>query len=116
MAIEFDRQLREIAARSPRASEAFLIQMNPKVSAEFTGAGARMLRELEEATGKLFHFEGTDSLPLAHFEVTMEGGAAAVRERAVPSSRASVRRVVSLRRAACCGAMLAAAACGCAWL
>ena len=84
MAIEFDRQLREIAARSPRASEAFLIQMNPKVSAEFTGAGARMLRELEEATGKLFHFEGTDSLPLAHFEVTMEGGAAAVRERAVP--------------------------------
>lgn len=84
MAIEFDRQLREIAARSPRASEAFLIQMNPKVSAEFTGAGARMLRELEEATGKLFHFEGTDSLPLAHFEVTMEGGAADVRARAVP--------------------------------
>ena len=43
-----------------------------------------MLRELEEATGKLFHFEGTDSLPLGHFEVTMEGTADAVRERAVP--------------------------------
>ena len=84
IAIEFDRQLREIAARSPRASEAFLIQMNPRVSAEFTGAGGRMLRELEEATGKLFHFEGTDGLPLGHFEVTMEGGAEAVRERAVP--------------------------------
>ena len=84
IAIEFDRQLREIAARSPRASEAFLIQMNPRVSAEFTGAGGRMLRELEAATGKLFHFEGTDGLPLGHFEVTMEGGAEAVRERAVP--------------------------------
>ena len=84
IAIEFDRQLREIAARSPRGSEAFLIQMNPRVSAEFTGAGGRMLRELEAATGKLFHFEGTDSLPLGHFEVTMEGGAEAVRERAVP--------------------------------
>ena len=84
IAIEFDRQLREVAARSPRGSEAFLIQMNPKVSVEFTGVGARMLRELEEATGKLFHFEGTDSLPLGHFEVTMEGTADAVRERAVP--------------------------------
>ena len=84
IAIEFDRQLREIAARSPRGSEAFLIQMNPRVSVEFTGVGARMLRELEEATGKLFHFEGTDSLPLGHFEVTMEGSAEAVRERAVP--------------------------------
>ena len=84
IAIEFDRQLREVASRSPRGSEAFLIQMNPKVSVEFTGVGARMLRELEEATGKLFHFEGTDSLPLGHFEVTMEGTADAVRERAVP--------------------------------
>ncbi len=84
IAIEFDRRLRELAARSPRASEAFLVQINPKVSVEFTGAGARMLRELEEATGKLFHFEGNDSLPLGHFEVTMEGSAEAVRERAVP--------------------------------
>ncbi len=84
IAIEFDRRLRELAARSPRASEAFLVQMNPKVSVEFTGAGARMLRELEQATGKLFHFEGNDSLPLGHFELTMEGSAEAVRERAVP--------------------------------
>ncbi len=84
IAIEFDRRLRELAARSPRASEAFLVQINPKVSVEFTGAGARMLRELEQATGKLFHFEGNDSLPLGHFELTMEGSAEAVRERAVP--------------------------------
>ncbi|MSX01607.1 MAG: Rne/Rng family ribonuclease [Actinobacteria bacterium] len=84
IAIEFDRRLRELAARSPRATEAFLVQMNPKVSVEFTGAGARMLRELEESTGKLFHFEGSDSLSLGHFDVTMEGSAEAVRERAVP--------------------------------
>ncbi len=86
IAIEFDRRLRELAARSPRATEAFLIQLNPRVSVEFTGAGARMLRELEESTGKLFHFEGGDNLPLGHFEVTMEGSAEAVRERAVPFS------------------------------
>ena len=84
VAIEFDRQLRELAARAPRTTEAFLIQMNPAVSVEFTGLGARMLHELEEATGKVFHFEGTDSLALDHFAVVMEGSLDEVHERAVP--------------------------------
>ncbi|CAB4931161.1 unannotated protein [freshwater metagenome] len=84
VAIDFDRRLRELASRAPRETEAFLIQMNPDVSVEFIGQGARMLHELETATGKLFHFEGTDSLPLHHFEVVMEGTAAEVHERAVP--------------------------------
>jgi ribonuclease G len=86
VAIEFDRRLRELAARAPRGVEAFLIQMHPGVSVEFTGQGARMLRELEEATGKVFHFEGTESLPLDAFAVVMEGGAEEVAERAVPFS------------------------------
>lgn len=86
VAIEFDRRLRELAARAPRSTEAFLVQMNPSVSIEFTGLGARMLHELEDATGKVFHFEGTDSLPLDHFAVVMEGSADEVHERAVPFS------------------------------
>jgi len=84
VAIELDRKLRELAARAPRGVEAFLIQVHPLVSMEFTGLGARMLHELEAATGKVFHFEGSDSLPLDHFAVTMEGTVEEVRERAVP--------------------------------
>ncbi len=84
IAIEFDRKLREIAARAPRGVEAFLVQVHPSVSIEFTGIGARMLHELEDATGKVFHFEGSESLPLDHFAVTMQGTIEEVRERAVP--------------------------------
>jgi len=84
VAIEFDRKLREYAARAARTVEALLVQVHPDVSVEFTGQGARMLHELEEATGKVFHFEGSDSLPLDHFAVIMEGTVEEVRERAVP--------------------------------
>ncbi|HVP02006.1 MAG TPA: Rne/Rng family ribonuclease [Solirubrobacteraceae bacterium] len=84
VAIELDRKLRELAARAPRGTEAFLVQVHPLVSTEFTGMGARMLHELEDATGKVFHFEGSESLPLDHFAVTMEGTVEEVRERAVP--------------------------------
>ncbi len=84
VAIEFDRRLRELASRAPRSVEAFLVKIHPDVSVEFTGVGARMLHELEEATGKVFHFEGSDSLPLDHFSVIMEGTVEEVRERAVP--------------------------------
>ena len=49
VAIEFERQLRELAARAPRTPEAFLVQMNPARQRELlTGLGARMLHELEE--------------------------------------------------------------------
>ena len=84
IAIEFDRKLRELASRAPRGVEAFLVQMNPLVSVEFTGLGGRMLHELEDATGKVFHFEGKDSLPFDHFAVVMEGTIEEVGERAVP--------------------------------
>jgi ribonuclease G len=84
VAIEFDRKLRELAARTPASVEALLVQVHPDVSVEFTGQGARMLHELEEATGKVFHFEGSDSLPYDHFDIVMEGTVEEVRERAVP--------------------------------
>jgi ribonuclease G len=84
MAIEFERRLRELASRAPRKVEAFLVQMNPKVSGQFTGYGARVLHALEEQTGKHFHFTGSEGLPLDHFDVVLEGSEQEVREQAVP--------------------------------
>jgi ribonuclease G len=83
IAIEFERRLREIAAAKPDI-EAFLVQMNPRVTVQFTGHGSRVLRALEAETGKFFHFEGTEGLALNHLAVTLEGSRAEVEERAVP--------------------------------
>jgi ribonuclease G len=58
--------------------------MNPRVSAEFTGNGARVLHAVEEETGKWFHFEGSEGLPLDHFAVLLEADREVVLERALP--------------------------------
>jgi ribonuclease G len=84
IAIEFERHLRELAARAPRSVEAFLVQLNPQVTAQFTGHGGRVLHALEEETGKHFLFQGSDNLPLDHFSIVMEGTDEEVRERAIP--------------------------------
>ena len=84
IAIEFERRMRDLGNEAPEDVEAFLVQMNPRVSAQFTGNGARVLHALEEGTGKQFHFEGSEGLPLDHFAVTMEGTRDEVEERAVP--------------------------------
>jgi ribonuclease G len=84
IAIEFERRLRDLGSSAAKGVEAFLVQMNPRVSAQFTGNGARVLHALEEQTGRTFHFEGSEGLPLDHFAVTMEGGRDEVEERAVP--------------------------------
>jgi ribonuclease G len=84
IAIEFERQLREIASRATRKVEAFLVQVNPRVSSKFTGDGARVLHALEQETGKVFHFEGSEGLPLDHFAITMEGSRQEIEERAIP--------------------------------
>jgi ribonuclease G len=83
IAIEFERRLSDIARERGRP-EAMLVRMHPRVVAEFTGNGARMLKELEEATGKRFHFEGSEGLPLDHFDIVLEGSRAEVEERALP--------------------------------
>jgi ribonuclease G len=83
IAITFERRLRELAAASPDA-EAFLVQMNPRVSAQFTGHGGRVLSALEAETGKMFQFEGSEGLALDHFAVIFEGAREEVAERAVP--------------------------------
>jgi ribonuclease G len=82
IAIEFERRMRELA---PKVSEeALLIQMNPRVSQEFTGHDARVLRAVEAQTGKWFHFEGSEGLPLDHFAVLMEADRQQVLERSLP--------------------------------
>jgi ribonuclease G len=40
--------------------------------------------EIEEETGRHFHFEGTEALPIDHFEVVLEGSRDEVEERALP--------------------------------
>jgi ribonuclease G len=84
IAIEIERKLREIAGKSLKRVEALLVRINPRVSAQFTGDGARVLRQLEAETGKVFFFEGSEGLPLDHFEVVEEGKADEIAERAVP--------------------------------
>jgi len=82
IAIEFERRMRDLAAQT--SAEALLLQMNPRVSAEFTGNSARVLHQIEGETGKWFHFEGSEGLPLSHFAVLMEADREDVLERALP--------------------------------
>ncbi len=82
MAIEFERRMRDVASETK--AEALLIQMNPRVSAEFTRDEARVLRAVEDETGKVFVFEGSEGLPVDHFSVVLEGTRDQVLERAVP--------------------------------
>jgi ribonuclease G len=83
VAIDAERRLRELAAERP-APEAFLIQMNPRVAALLAGGPGRPLLEIEAETGKHFHFEGSEALPLDHFGVTLEGTREEVEQRALP--------------------------------
>jgi ribonuclease G len=82
IAIDFERRMRDLA--KDVTADAILLQMNPRVSAEFTGNDARVLRAVEQETGKWFHFEGSEGLPLEHFAVLLEGERQAVLERALP--------------------------------
>jgi ribonuclease G len=81
-AIDFERKLRALSAQ--QEADAFLVQINPRVTAQFTGHGSRVLSALEAETGKFFHFEGSEGLPLDHFAITFEGSREEVEERALP--------------------------------
>ncbi len=82
IAIEFERRMRELATETK--APAILLQMNPRVSAEFTANDARVLHAVEADTGKWFHFQGSEGLPLEHFAVLMEGEREQVLEQALP--------------------------------
>jgi ribonuclease G len=83
IAIEFERKLRDLVAEHADA-EAFLVQINPRVTAEFTGQGSRVLHALEAQTERSFHFEGSEGLELDHFAITFKGTREEVEERALP--------------------------------
>ena len=83
VAIDSERRLRELAAERPR-TEAFLIQIHPRVAALLAGGPGRPLLEIEEETGKHFHFEGSEALPIDHFAVSLEGSVDEVEQRALP--------------------------------
>jgi ribonuclease G len=85
VAIEVDRWLHGLAVERP-SSPAFLIRVHPKVAAILVGAQGvpGPIVEIEEETGRHFHFEGTEALPIDHFEVVLEGSRDEVEERALP--------------------------------
>src|ERR687898_160840 len=85
VAIEVDRWLRDLAAERPNAP-AFLIRVNPKVASILVGGHGveGPIHEIEQETGRHFHFEGTEALPIDHFEVVLEGTPDEVEERALP--------------------------------
>jgi ribonuclease G len=82
IAIDVERRLRELAKES--SSEAFLVQVHPRVAAILIGGGGKPLQELEQETGKHFHFEGTEAIPPETFAITAEGTRAEIEERALP--------------------------------
>jgi ribonuclease G len=84
VALEVERKLRELVAERPKP-EAFLIQAHPAVAnALLSGPGVPPLIELEREVERHFHFEGSESLPIDHFEVMLEGSRSEVEERALP--------------------------------
>jgi ribonuclease G len=84
VAIELDRWLRDLAAE--RKPPAFLIRVHPKVASILVGGHGveGPIHEIEQETGRHFHFEGTEALPIDHFEVVLEGTVDEIEERALP--------------------------------
>jgi ribonuclease G len=85
VAIEAERWLRELAVDRPK-TDAFLVRLHPKVAAILVGGAGQdgPLLEIEAETGKHFHFEGSEALPIDHFDVVLEGSNDEVEERALP--------------------------------
>jgi ribonuclease G len=85
VAIEVDRWLRDLAAERSKAP-AFLVRLHPKVASILVGGHGveGPIHEIEQETGRHFHFEGTEALPIDHFEVVLEGTADEIEERALP--------------------------------
>ena len=82
IAIDVERGLRKMAKDSK--AEGCLVQVHPRVAAILIGGGGKPLRELEEETGKIFHFQGTEGIPLDTFRIISEGTRAEIEEIALP--------------------------------
>jgi ribonuclease G len=82
VAISIVRKLQQVVDEQPDP-EAYLIRVNPRVAAELLSPDSG-LTDLEEETGKRFHFEGGDPLPLDTFHVVEAGSREEIEERALP--------------------------------
>jgi ribonuclease G len=82
VALEGLRKLRDIATENPDPA-AFLIRVHPKVAAELIDPESG-LADFEKETGKQFHFEGGEALPIDTFEVVESGSREKIEERALP--------------------------------
>ncbi len=82
VALEGLRKLHDIVAENPEP-QAFLIRVHPKVAAELIDPESG-LADFEAETGKQFHFEGGEALPIDTFELTESGSRAKIEERALP--------------------------------
>jgi ribonuclease G len=82
VALEGLRKLREIVAENPEP-DAFLLRVNPKVVRELTDPDSE-LEDFEAETGKQFHFEGGEALPIETFELVESGTREEIEERALP--------------------------------
>jgi ribonuclease G len=82
VAIEALRRLRKLVVER-RKPEAFLIRVNPRVAGKLIEPDSG-LRELEQESGKHFHFEGGEALAVDTYEVADEGTREAIEQRALP--------------------------------
>ena len=80
VALDALRKMRDLAEES---DEAFLMRVNAKVAAALIKPDSG-LAELEDETGKQFHFEGGDALPIETFELIESGTRQKIEERALP--------------------------------
>ncbi|MBA2240913.1 MAG: Rne/Rng family ribonuclease, partial [Solirubrobacterales bacterium] len=84
VAIDVLRKLRELVADGrDDDAEAYLVRVNPGVAAELVREESG-LADLEEESGRWFHFEGGDALAIDTFEVTDRGTRTEIEERALP--------------------------------
>jgi ribonuclease G len=82
VAYEVLRELRDVVEEQPQP-EAYLVRVNPKVARVLLREESELL-DLERESGKHFHFEGGEALPIDTFEVIEAGSRAKIEERALP--------------------------------
>ena len=83
VAIDVLRHLRELVADDPEA-RGVPDPGQPEGRAQAARPRQSGLRELEEETGKHFHFEGGDALPIGTYQVAEEGSREEIERQALP--------------------------------
>jgi len=82
VALDAMRRLPDVV-EGAKDAEALLLRVNPKVAAELIDPESG-LAELEAETGKQFHFEGGEALPIDTFDVVETGTRGQIEELALP--------------------------------